>query len=96
MGSPFSEPVNQLGCVVPDLDQAIQSWVGLGVGPWLTMHHVEVGGYRYEGRTSKPRSTLPLPMRFWAPQKSSSQYALEQARRRTRPSVQGCPAPQLR
>jgi hypothetical protein len=60
MGSPFSQPVNQLGCVVPDLDQAIQGWVEVGVGPWLTMHHVEVGGYQYEGRSSKPKIDLAL------------------------------------
>jgi hypothetical protein len=60
MGTPFREPVNQLGCVVADLDKAIQGWVELGVGPWLTMHHVEVRGYQYEGRASKPRIDLAL------------------------------------
>jgi hypothetical protein len=34
---PFSEPADQLGCVVPDLGAAISEWVAKGVGPFLTL-----------------------------------------------------------
>jgi catechol 2,3-dioxygenase-like lactoylglutathione lyase family enzyme len=30
-------PIRQIGYVVTDLDQALASWVELGVGPWLVM-----------------------------------------------------------
>jgi Glyoxalase/Bleomycin resistance protein/Dioxygenase superfamily len=30
-------PIRQIGYVVTDLDQALRSWVELGVGPWLVI-----------------------------------------------------------
>lgn len=32
--------VRQFGYVVPDLDQAIASWLGVGVGPWYVMRDI--------------------------------------------------------
>src|SRR5438445_5426851 len=55
MSTPFSDPPDQLGCVVPDLQVAISEWAAKGVGPFLTMRKVTLGGYRYEGRSSKPK-----------------------------------------
>jgi Glyoxalase/Bleomycin resistance protein/Dioxygenase superfamily len=55
MGTPFSDPPDQLGCVVPDLQVAISEWASKGVGPFLTMRKVTLGGYRYERRSSKPK-----------------------------------------
>ena len=52
---PFSDPPDQLGCVVPDLQAAIAEWTAKGVGPFLTMNRVTLGGYRYAGRSSRPR-----------------------------------------
>lgn len=52
---PFSDPPDQLGCVVPDLRVAISEWAAKGVGPFLTLRSVTPGGYRYEGRSSKPK-----------------------------------------
>jgi hypothetical protein len=30
-------PIRQTGFVVPDLDQALESWLALGVGPWYVI-----------------------------------------------------------
>ena len=55
MSTPFSDPPDQLGCVVPDLQVAISEWAAKSVGPFLTMRKVTLGGYHYEGRSSKPK-----------------------------------------
>ena len=55
MSTPFADPPDQLGCVVPDLQVAISEWAAKGVGPFLTMRKVTLSGYRYEGRPSKPK-----------------------------------------
>jgi hypothetical protein len=55
MPTPFADPPDQLGCVVPDLQSAIAEWTAKGVGPFLTMSKVTLGGYVYEGRPSKPK-----------------------------------------
>ena len=41
--------------MVPDLRVAISEWAAKGVGPFLTLRSVTPGGYRYEGRSSKPK-----------------------------------------
>ncbi len=41
--------------MVPELQVAISEWASKGVGPFLTMRKVTLGGYRYEGRSSKPK-----------------------------------------
>jgi hypothetical protein len=51
---PFSEPADQLGCVVPDLGAAISEWVAKGVGPFLTLPGVTLD-CSYRGRKSKPK-----------------------------------------
>lgn len=53
--APFTGPPDQLGCVVPDLGAAIAEWNAEGVGPFLTMRRVAIGGYRYRGRESRPK-----------------------------------------
>jgi catechol 2,3-dioxygenase-like lactoylglutathione lyase family enzyme len=41
--------VRQVGYVVRDLDEAIASWVALGVGPWFVIRgHTQPGTYRGE------------------------------------------------
>jgi hypothetical protein len=51
---PFSEPADQLGCVVPDLGAAISEWVAKDVGPFLTLPGVTLD-CSYRGRKSKPK-----------------------------------------
>ena len=63
MSQPFVDPPDQLGCVVPDLDVAIAEWAAKGVGPFLTMRKVTVGGYSYEGRASKPKLDFAFSQR---------------------------------
>jgi len=54
VASPFTGSIAQLGIVVPDLDAAIQSWLRLGVGPFLTVRGASVSGYEYRGNPSTP------------------------------------------
>jgi len=46
--------VRQNGYIVRDLDAAIQSWLALGIGPWLTMRGVRQPGGFYRGAPSEP------------------------------------------
>jgi methylmalonyl-CoA/ethylmalonyl-CoA epimerase len=47
--TPHLGHMDQLGYVVPDIDQAIQHWLGvLGIGPWFMMRDVAIEG-AYEG-----------------------------------------------
>jgi Glyoxalase/Bleomycin resistance protein/Dioxygenase superfamily len=55
MSTPFADPPGQLGCVVSDLGAAIEQWAERGVGPFLMMRGVTLGGYVYRGRPSKPK-----------------------------------------
>jgi hypothetical protein len=56
---PFSEPADQLGCVVPDLGAAISEWVAKGVGPFLTlpglMLDCPIGPNRRSGSITPPQ-----------------------------------------
>lgn len=52
---PFSPPPDQLGFAVPDLDKAVDGWLQIGVGPWLTLKNAKVTQYRYRGESSKPK-----------------------------------------
>jgi hypothetical protein len=54
MAPPFAGSIAQLGIVVADLDAAIQTWLRLGVGPFLTLRGASVSGYEYRGNPSKP------------------------------------------
>lgn len=55
MTDPFSGPADQLGFVVPDLEQAITGWLEKGVGPWLTLGGAMLKGYEYLGKSSRPQ-----------------------------------------
>lgn len=50
-------PVRQNGYVVRDLDAAIQTWLGLGVGPWVTLGPLEQPMV-FRGRPTTPTITL--------------------------------------
>ena len=53
--NPFlGKSADQLGYVVPDLEQAIKSWIDQGVGPWFTAGPVVVTDYKYLERPSRP------------------------------------------
>jgi hypothetical protein len=45
MSAPLSGPPDQLGCVVPDLGAATEQWAERGVGPFLMVWGVTLGGY---------------------------------------------------
>lgn len=52
MSRVFGE-MNQICCVVHEIDAAIQYWgETLGVGPWSLTRHVEVTGFECEGKPS--------------------------------------------
>jgi hypothetical protein len=63
MGRPFTDPPDQLGCVVSDLDAAIADWAARGVGPFLVMKNVAFAGFTYRGRRSKPKADLAFSQR---------------------------------
>ena len=58
MATPFTDPPDQLGCVVPDLDAAIAEWAARGVGPFLVMKNVTLTGFTYEGRAVEAEGPL--------------------------------------
>lgn len=49
--------IRQNGYVVRDLDAAIQTWLGLGVGPWITLGPMEQGMV-FRGEPTTPTVTL--------------------------------------
>jgi Glyoxalase/Bleomycin resistance protein/Dioxygenase superfamily len=52
-------PIRQIGYVVTDLDQAIDSWVHLGVGPWFVMRGLPMRA-RYRGEPCEITMSLAL------------------------------------
>lgn len=42
-------PVRQIGYVVSNLDQAIQRWIGLGIGPFFRIDHMPLSSFRVAG-----------------------------------------------
>jgi len=50
---------DQLGFVVDDLDQSINHWLQLGVGPWTVFRDVQLQG-NYQGRTVDVRMNVGL------------------------------------
>jgi hypothetical protein len=52
-------PIRQIGYVVTDLDQALKSWVELGVGPWLVIRGLPMQAL-YRGEPCE--TTLSLAM----------------------------------
>ena len=53
-------PIRQIGHVVRDLDEAMQSWAALSVGPWFTMRNLELKNCRYRGGLSEPTISIAL------------------------------------
>ena len=52
-------PIRQIGYVVTDLDRALQSWVELGVGPWLVIRGLPMRAL-YRGEPCETTLTLAL------------------------------------
>jgi hypothetical protein len=52
--------VRQVGYVVHDLDRAIESFLRIGVGPWLTMREIAQSGCRYRGDPCAPVLSIGL------------------------------------
>jgi catechol 2,3-dioxygenase-like lactoylglutathione lyase family enzyme len=52
-------PIRQIGYVVADLDQALASWVELGVGPWLVMRRLPMSAL-YRGEPCETTQSLAL------------------------------------
>jgi hypothetical protein len=57
-GQPYPSRVDQFGFVVPDLEQAINGWLDVGVGPWLTI--TAIFDNEYNGRRSTPGVAIAL------------------------------------
>jgi hypothetical protein len=45
-------PVRQVGYVVKDIEEAMQEWLNLGVGPWFLTGKVPVENFQYMGKPS--------------------------------------------
>lgn len=54
MNNPFSQPFDQFGIVVPDLEKTLTELLKLGVGPWFTVRDAKLKGYEYQGVASEP------------------------------------------
>ena len=52
-------PIRQIGYVVTDLDQALASWVELGVGPWFVMRGLPMRAL-YRGEPCETTLSLAL------------------------------------
>ena len=52
-------PIRQIGYVVTDLDEALASWVELGVGPWLVIRGLPMSA-RYRGEPCETTLSLAL------------------------------------
>jgi catechol 2,3-dioxygenase-like lactoylglutathione lyase family enzyme len=50
--------IRQIGYVVRDLDAAMESWCGLGVGPWFTLRNLEQPNCLYRGQPCSPTTSL--------------------------------------
>lgn len=53
-------PARQNGYVVPDLDAAIEGWLGVGVGPWIVYPHIPIDDFAYRGAAGKPDVSIAL------------------------------------
>jgi len=52
-------PIRQIGYVVTDLDEALASWVELGVGPWFAIRRLPMS-VRYRGEPCETTLSLAL------------------------------------
>jgi hypothetical protein len=43
-------PIRQVGYVVKDIEETMQNWLDLGVGPWFLTEKVPVENYQYMGK----------------------------------------------
>lgn len=57
--TPLPGPVRQIGFVVTDFDQALQSWLAVGVGPWYVMRGMTLAG-RYRGEPCEVTLSIGL------------------------------------
>jgi hypothetical protein len=57
---PFAQKVDQLGNVVPDLEQAMKWWLERGVGPWFTLGPALMEHNEYLGKPSSPGVIIAL------------------------------------
>ena len=46
--------IRQLGYVVTDLDEAMASWLALGIGPWWTIREMPQTAFRHRGDPTEP------------------------------------------
>lgn len=53
-------PARQNGYVVPDLEQAIEGWLRVGVGPWIVHPHITLDRFEHRGRASSPDISIAL------------------------------------
>jgi len=53
-------PANQNGYVVPDLDAAIDGWLGLGVGPWIVYRPCPLVDFTQRGVAQDPEVSIAL------------------------------------
>jgi hypothetical protein len=60
IGDVLEGPIRQIGHVVRDLDDAMQSWAALSVGPWFTMRNLQLKNCRYRGEISEPTISIAL------------------------------------
>ncbi|WP_332774457.1 VOC family protein [Pseudomonas sp. ESBL1] len=59
MHHPAPQAFDQLGFVVQDLDQSIDHWLQLGVGPWTVFRDVQLEG-SYQGQAVEVRMNVGL------------------------------------
>ena len=52
-------PIRQVGYVVDDIDQAMQSWIDLGVGPWFVIRRLPMHAL-YRGEPCETTLSLAL------------------------------------
>jgi hypothetical protein len=51
---PFPGPIRQFAYVVTDVDESIERWLSVGVGPWFVMRSMPQTGTTYRGEESEP------------------------------------------
>lgn len=57
--TPLPGPVRQIGFVVTDFDQTLQSWLAVGVGPWYVMRGLTLAG-RYRDKPCEVTLSIGL------------------------------------
>jgi hypothetical protein len=57
---PFPGPIRQFAYVIGDIDESIERWVSLGVGPWFVLRSIPMTGTTYRGVATEPIITMGL------------------------------------